>query len=143
AEHIRVSRGEATLEGRGRQSILAGTVEAIVAAAYLDAGLDATRDLVHRLIEPRLEVAPDEVQDLNVKGHLQEVIQASRGVTPRYRVAKRSGPVHAEHFVVEVVAGDEVLGRGEGVGKRQAEVNAAREALDTLDAEELEPETGE
>lgn len=142
AEHIRVSRGEATLDGRGRQSILAGTVEAIVAAAYVDAGLDATRDLVYRLIEPRMTAAPDEVQDLNVKGHLQEIIQASRGVTPRYRVTKRSGPIHAEHFVVEVMAGDDVLGRGEGVGKRQAEVNAARAALDAL-IDESSSETNE
>lgn len=132
ASDVRSSRGEATLAGRGRASILAGCVEAIVAALYLDAGLDDARRLVERLLEPRLERALREVVGVNVKGRLQEVIQAERGVTPRYRVVERSGPVHAERFAVEVVAGEQVLGRGEGVGKRQAEQIAARAALDAL-----------
>lgn len=132
APDVRVSRGEAALDGRGRSSILAGCVEAIVAAAYLDQGLDAARALVDRLISPRLEEAARAVEFANVKGRLQELIQARRGITPFYRVVERSGPVHAEQFVVEAVAGEEVLGRGDGVGKRQAEQGAARDALARL-----------
>ncbi|HEU5316564.1 MAG TPA: putative dsRNA-binding protein [Chloroflexota bacterium] len=61
---------------------------------------------------------------------MQELVQARDGVTPRYRVLDQTGPAHATRFVVEVVAGDTALGQGEGVGKREAEENAARAALD-------------
>ena len=132
APEVRVSRGEAALEGRGRHSILAGCVEAIVAAVYLDAGLPAATELVDRLIEPRLEAVLREDAPVNVKGRLQEIIQAERGVTPAYRVVSRSGPVHAERFTVEVLAGDTVLGTGEGIGKKQAEQRAAAAALEEL-----------
>ena len=133
ASHVRASRGEAALTGRGRASILAGCVEAVVAAAYLDAGLDNTRRLVDRLIQPRIDAAREREAPLNVKGRLQELIQAREGVTPRYRVVNQSGPTHAARFVVEVTAGPETLGRGEGIGKREAEQNAARDALTKLD----------
>ncbi|MGH2371128.1 MAG: ribonuclease III [Chloroflexota bacterium] len=131
ATHLRVSRGESTIDGRGRQSILADALEAIVAAVYQDAGLARARAVARRLLRPRLAAA-DAGAAANVKGRLQEAIQATRGVTPFYRVVDRSGPVHAEQFVVEVVAGDHVLGRGQGIGKRQAEQRAAQEALATL-----------
>ena len=133
APHLRVSRGEAALDGRGRSSILAGAVEAVVAAVYLDAGPRAARELVGRLVEPRLQAALNADEPLNVKGRLQEVVQAERGVTPKYEVIDRSGPVHAQRFVVKVVAGDDVLGEGSGVGKREAEQRAARIALEKLD----------
>jgi ribonuclease-3 len=134
AGSIRASRGEATLEGRGRQSILADALEAVVAAVYLDGGIAAVQDLVRRLIVPRIEGADAGRVLANAKGRLQERVQASEGLTPFYRVVERSGPVHAEHFVVEAVAGERVLGRGEGLGKRQAEQEAARQALAALDA---------
>src|SRR5205823_1609329 len=134
AGYIRASRGEATLEGRGRQSILADTLEAVVAAVYRDAGTAAAHDLVRRLIVPRIEGAAAQRVLANAKGRLQERVQALEGLTPFYRVVERSGPVHAEHFVVEAMAGERVLGRGAGLGKRQAEQEAARQALAALDA---------
>ena len=142
AEHVRASRGEATIGGRGRQSIVAGSLEAVVAAAYIDAGLDEARALVHRLIEPRIERAAREAPRLNVKGRLQELIQAQRSQTPEYRVVSSSGPVHAQCFKVEVVARDDVLGRGEGLGKRAAEQRAAAAALDALEALEVRHGSG-
>ncbi|MBI3970020.1 MAG: ribonuclease III [Chloroflexi bacterium] len=132
ARFVRVSRGEATIDGRGRQSILADALEAVVAAVYRDAGLEAARDLVRRLVRPRIPIAAAQSGTSNAKGRLQEIVQAIEGVTPVYRVRERSGPVHAEHFVVEVVAGDRVLARGEGQGKRFAEQQAARAALASL-----------
>jgi ribonuclease-3 len=135
ARFIRASRGEATLEGRGRQSILADALEAVVAAVYRDAGTAAVQDLVRRLIVPRIEGAAAQQVLANAKGRLQERVQATEGLTPFYRVVERSGPVHAEHFVVEALAGERVLGRGAGLGKRQAEQAAARHALAALDAQ--------
>ncbi|HEX2037864.1 MAG TPA: ribonuclease III [Chloroflexota bacterium] len=132
ATYVRVSRGESTIDGRGRQSILADAFEAVVAAIYKDAGLTKARAVVRRLLRPRL-TAIDADATINVKGKLQEAIQAAQGVTPFYRVVDQSGPVHATQFVVEVVAGDRILGRGRGIGKRQAEQRAAEEALAGLD----------
>jgi ribonuclease III len=130
AGYLRVSRGESTIDGRGRQSILADTLEAVVAAVYKDAGITRARAVVRKLLRPRLAAA--EGAAANAKGRLQEAIQAAEGVTPFYRVVERSGPVHATEFVVEVLAGDRVLGRGQGVGKRQAEQRAAEHALAAL-----------
>jgi ribonuclease III len=141
ASAMRASRGEATLEGRGRAGILAGCVEAVVAAVYLDRGLEAAREVVTRLLEPRLEDVLKDERPINVKGRLQEIVQAQRGVTPTYRVVARSGPMHAERFVVEVIADEDVLGQGEGVGKRQAEQEAARNALANVDP--MSPPTSE
>ena len=140
AAFLHVSRGEATIDGRGRQSILADALEAVIAAVYQDGSLQQARDLVRRLVGPPIETAAEEQGTANVKGRLQEIIQAAEGVTPHYRVVNRSGPVHAEQFVVEVVAGERVLGRGEGIGKRQAEQEAARLALDALDTSDGDEE---
>lgn len=131
ARYVRVSRGEATLEGRGRRSILADALEAVVAAVYLDAGWEAAQALARRLLRQRMDEAL-RLSEENVKGRLQELVQASQGVTPFYRVVERAGPEHAEQYVVEVVAGNQVLGRGRGLGKRQAERAAARRALAAL-----------
>jgi ribonuclease III len=130
AGYLRVSRGESTIDGRGRQSILADTLEAVVAAVYKDAGITRARAVVRKLLRPRLAGA--EGAAANAKGQLQEAIQAAEAVTPFYRVVERSGPVHATEFVVEVLAGDRVLGRGRGIGKRQAEQRAAEQALASL-----------
>jgi ribonuclease-3 len=132
AAFVRASRGEATIDGRGRQSILADALEALIAAVYRDGGLGAARALVARLLAPRLAESPDAAAAANAKGRLQELVQATAGVTPFYRVVERSGPVHAERFVVEVVAGERVLGRGSALGKRPAEQEAARAALASL-----------
>ena len=136
AGYVRVSRGEATIDGRGRQSILADTLEAVVAAVYVDAGLPAADALVRRLVAPYIPQAADQQATANVKGRLQELVQAREGLTPHYRVVERRGPVHAEQFVVEAVAGERILALGEGLGKRQAEQEAARAALAALDPSE-------
>jgi ribonuclease-3 len=129
---IRASGGEGSLAGRGRARILAGTVEAIVAAVHLDGGIRAARSLATRLLRPRLEAAAHDLHTANVKGRLQEQVQAESGETPRYVIVSRDGPVHAERFRVEVWATDRVLGAGEGTGKRAAEQAAARDALARL-----------
>lgn len=129
---IRASGGEGSLAGRGRARILAGTVEAIVAAVHLDGGIRGARAVAMRLLRPRLAAAATDLHTANVKGRLQEHVQAETGTTPRYVIVRRDGPVHAERFHVEVRAADRVLGEGEGTGKRAAEHAAARDALARL-----------
>ena len=129
---IRASGGEGSLAGRGRPRILAGTVEAIIAAVHLDRGIRTARAVTVRLLRPRLDAAANDLHTANVKGRLQEHVQAESGETPRYVIVSRDGPVHAERFRVEVRASDRVLGEGEGTGKRAAEHAAARDALARL-----------
>src|SRR5262249_19152321 len=94
-----------------------------------DAGMSAARSF----LEPRLS---SELASVRSKRHLkddksllQEVAQAQLGITPTYRLVEQSGPSHERTFVVEVLLGDLVAGRGEGASKRQAEQAAARAAL--------------
>jgi len=89
-------------------------------------------DVVETVIRPRLahmadDLTSDQIKD--AKSLLQELAQARLNATPRYRVVEESGPAHERVFVVEVLVGDLVIGRGEGKSKRGAEQDAARNAL--------------
>lgn len=131
--HLYLGRGEAATGGRERTALLASAFEAIIAAVILDQGQAAGRALVLRFLAPEAEriLATHTAKDY--KSRLQEVVQALRQLTPTYRLAGTSGPDHALTFVAEVLAGQEVLGRGEGFSKQQAEQEAARAALAALE----------
>lgn len=127
---------EALLLGRGAESsglrtstnVLADAVEALVAAAYLDSGLEAARSACARILEPQLEGIDAGTRD--PKSELQERVQAARGDTPRYEVTDSGGPAHDRWFEVAVRVGSRELGRGRGRSKRAAEFAAAQTALD-------------
>lgn len=145
--YVRASRGvlgshEATspptirtgaVSERGRPRILAGAIEALIAAVFVDQGIAEARSVAERLIAPRVATVLRDVHTANVKGRLQEFVQARNGETPRYFVVDRDGPVHAERFAVEVRVGQTTLGRGEGIGKRAAELVAARQAIASIE----------
>ncbi|GMV18683.1 MAG: ribonuclease III [Polyangiaceae bacterium] len=128
---------EALLLGRGAESsglrtstnVLADAVEALVAAAYLDSGLEAARSACAQILEPQLE-GIDAGSTRDPKSELQERVQAARGDTPRYDVTDSGGPAHDRWFEVAVRVGSRELGRGRGRSKRAAEFAAARAALD-------------
>lgn len=130
-EVLRLGRGELLSGGRDRDAVLADAFEAVVAAVYLDAGLDT----VKRVLEPLLDFeAGERLADPDPKSRLQEVLQGSRKLTPRYRLVGEEGAQHAREFEVEVYLepseGEaEVLGRGRGSSKRAAERAAADDAL--------------
>lgn len=127
---------EALLLGRGAESsglrtstnVLADAVEALVAAAYLDSGLEAARSACALILEPQLEGIDAGTRD--PKSELQERVQAARGDTPRYEVTDSGGPAHDRWFEVAVRVGSRELGRGRGRSKRAAEFAAAQAALD-------------
>jgi ribonuclease-3 len=127
--YLRLGRGEEVTGGRTRELLLARAMEALIGAIYLDAGMPVTR----RFLEPRLsgELASvrSKRQLKDDKSLLQEVAQAQLGITPTYRLVEQSGPSHERTFVVEVLLGERIAGRGEGASKRQAEQAAARIAL--------------
>jgi ribonuclease III len=117
---------------RGRSSVLAGLFEAIVAAVYLDRGLEAARSFILAAAAPELDAAVP-VDTLKApKSRLQERAFATTGRAPSYRIVSAEGPDHDRHFVVEVTIDGVMLGIGEGRSRREAETLAAEAALHEL-----------
>ena len=133
-EHVLLGAGELKSGGRSRDSILADTVEAVVAAVYLDGGLAACRKLVDAWT---LEFVsnPEARQTKDAKTRLQEKMQASGHGLPDYQVLAIEGEAHAQSFLVECrVEGLEGVHRGRGRSKRAAEQQAALETLRSLES---------
>jgi ribonuclease III len=122
-----MGHGEAETGGRERPATLCATFEAVVGALYVDQGLEAVRTLVMPLIEREMSGARSQGKD--PKSYLQELAQATYGLTPRYRTTKAEGPDHAKVFTVEVAIGDYVCGEGTGPNKQTAAQRAAEDAL--------------
>lgn len=129
-QHLRLGRGEESGGGRERTSILADAVEAVLAAMYLDGGIGTVRKTIHKFIlsgENRAENA-----NRDYKTALQEWVQRESGQVLAYRLTGESGPDHAKIFEVEVTLNGDVIGRGQGRSKKEAERNAARAGLEKL-----------
>jgi ribonuclease III len=131
---IRLGRGEEGTGGRDKPSILADTLEAVIGATYIDCGLDAASDLVHRLFDPVIERSSLLGAGLDWKTSLQE-LTADRGLgVPEY-VVKDSGPDHQKLFRAVVKVGSRELGTGEGRSKKAAEQLAAEAAYRLITTE--------
>lgn len=127
--HLMMGRGEEASGGRERSSSLADVYEALIGAIYLDADYVTVRRIV--LTEARedldgLEVDPP---DANPKGRLQEILQALIPVSPTYSILAADGPEHQKSFIATVLWSDQILGEGGGRSKKEAETEAARDAL--------------
>jgi len=134
-EHLRLGRGEEQSGGRERASNLTDAVEAIVGAVYLDGGLKAVERVFKKLWVPELEA--EIVDDMeNPKGQLQEFCQKRWKISPSYRVEKQSGPAHAREYICVASVKQKDYGTGRGMTKRTAEMEAAREALKVLRADD-------
>ena len=125
-DFLRLGRGEEKSGGRTRPAILADDFEALIAALYLDGGLELARGF----ILPYIRAAHDTARDY--KTRLQEVVQQNPEERVRYEVVEQSGPDHAKHFVVEVHLNSNCIGRGSGHSKKAAEQQAAKEALELM-----------
>lgn len=126
---IRLGRGEQLTGGADRESILAGTFEAVLGAIYLDQGLFPVKQVVVAQIEPLLGNLPDQ---RNPKLVLQEWCQQTHKTVPRYSLVGTTGPDHDRRFRMAVSVSDEPLGEGEGRSKRAAATAAAAEAVAVL-----------
>ena len=138
-----LGRGEETTGGRGKPSLLADAFESVLAAIYIDGGLRAARAFVRRQLKRELvrtvgTTGPGE----DAKTRLQELVQARWRVTPRYRIVATTGPAHAHEFTAEVMFGEAPAGRGVGSSRKDAEREAARDALLAIDAGTLEDTHG-
>ena len=131
-EYLRLGKGESAGGGRERPSIRADAVEAILAAVYLDGGLEEARKLIHRLILDREE---EKAVRRDYKTALQELVQREAGQVLAYRLTGESGPDHAKEFTVEVDLNGKVAGKGTGHSKKEAEQMAAKAAVERLNKE--------
>lgn len=140
--YLRLGRGEEKTGGRAKSALLVDALEALLAALYLDAGLDIAREFVlKRIVEPeleRLDSASNALAEMDHKSQLQELVQATGRSQPAYVLVHEEGPEHRKTFTVEVRiskrsnAGWEFVGRGEGPTKKKAEQLAAHEVLSQL-----------
>ena len=132
-DHMILGRGEEKTGGRQKQALLADTCEALIAAIYLDGGLEPSRQFIMRELGDEVEQAgqPDYF-GRDHKSRLQEALQGLGRPLPTYRVAGEVGPEHRKMFHVEVLVAGEVLAQGVGRTKKDAEQEAAKAALALL-----------
>jgi ribonuclease-3 len=129
---LRLGRGEEVSSGREKHSLLANALEALIGAVYLDGGLEATRVLIARVLAAEFSDLRDS-PELSVggdwKSRLQEWVHKHDGTSPQYRLVQESGPDHQKVFAMTVEIRGNVMGRGEGRTKKEAEQHAAEQAL--------------
>jgi len=126
--HIRLGRGEEKGGGRGRASILADAMEAVIAAMYLDGGFHTASEFVEKNLVKDMDQI--KVSNTDYKTALQELVQGKPGQILSYHVVDESGPDHMKSFSVEVYLNGESVGKGDGRSKKEAEQAAAKFALD-------------
>ncbi|HZI80574.1 MAG TPA: ribonuclease III [Vicinamibacterales bacterium] len=133
-DYLLLGRGEEKTGGRLKSALLADTYEALVAAIYLDGGLEPAAAFLQRELKDAIDGGSDRLFVQDYKSALQERVQALGRPLPDYRVSGETGPDHSKIFCVEVVVSGEVLGVATGRAKKEAEQDAARQALLRLDA---------
>ena len=130
--HLRLGHGEAASGGGDRDSNLAGALEALVGAVFLDRGYRGAASWVRRILRRELRRTTDSGVPQEPKTRLQERAHRQGLQTPEYRLVDMEGPEHQRSFVVEVLVGGNVMGRGAGGRKAEAERRAAEEALKAI-----------
>jgi ribonuclease-3 len=133
-EYLMLGRGEEASGGRDKSSILADTVEALIGAVYLESGMEAAGELVHRLVDPLLETSAELGAGLDWKTSLQELTAMEGLGVPEYAVTEE-GPDHAKIFHASALVRGTSKGEGTGRSKKEAEQEAAAAAFGLLTAE--------
>ena len=129
-EHLLLGHGEERFGGRSRNSILADAVESVIAACFLDGGLDAAKSFVQKFI--LVEVPLTKLHNADYKTQLQELVQQKKNQNISYSLVGESGPDHDKKFDVEVSLNGQVVGNGCGSSKKRAEQMAAKAAIERL-----------
>lgn len=130
--YLRLGKGEEASGGRQKRSILSDAVEALLGAAFLDSDYPAVRSVVLSLLSGRISSVINAEEGYDFKTELQERCQGILGVLPEYRIVKQEGEEHRKVFTAEVSIQGRVFGRGVGKSKKNAQMSAAKEALDRL-----------
>ena len=129
-KHLLLGHGEEQGGGRGRASILADAVESVIAACYLDGGMEAARQLISRFILSN--VPAGRLHNVDYKTNLQELVQQKKNQVLSYALVGETGPDHDKQFAVEVSLNGAVVGCGTGTSKKRAEQAAACAAIEKL-----------
>jgi ribonuclease-3 len=133
-DYLRLGRGEEKTGGRDKPAILADALEAVIAAIYLDGGLESARQVLRRvLFEFALEERGEHIADSDRKSALQEYLQGHGQSPAEYRLAGESGPDHQKKFEIEVWIGGACMASGQGSTKKEAEQRAAHTALERFE----------
>lgn len=128
-QQIYLSHGEERTGGRERASVVSDAFEAVIAAIYLDGGMDEAKKFILRFVAPYVEAKPS---FKDYKTTLQEVVQRNQGEELKYIVVSETGPDHDKHFEVEVHLNSNVIGKGSAGSKKKAEQAAAQQALELM-----------
>lgn len=131
-EHMLLGKGEEATGGRDRVSILADAFEAVIAAIYLDGGLDKAKEFILNYMEEIIANSRKGKIFRDYKTHLQEVLQSKGESNIWYKLMDEKGPDHNKRFVMQVGINEDVLGIGEGKSKKEAEQLAAKTALNNM-----------
>lgn len=129
-EHLLLGKGEERFGGRNRASILADAVESVIAASFLDGGMEAARGIIDRFV--LCDVPVSKLHNVDYKTALQELVQQKKNQVIAYRMVGESGPDHDKQFTSQVLLNDQVIGTGVGSSKKRAEQDAARAALESM-----------
>ena len=129
-QYLLLGHGEEQSGGRNRPSILADAVESVLAACFLDGGMDAARSFIEKFV--LCNVPQSRLRNVDYKTALQELVQQKKNQQISYRLVGESGPDHNKSFCVEVTLNGTVVGKGTGSSKKRAEQDAARIAMETL-----------
>ena len=129
-DYLLLGKGELATGGNERDSNLENAFEALIAAVYLDGGIDKARRFVLRFLDDSVETHHISFKDYKTK--LQEIVQESHEETLNYVITKESGPDHDKRYEVEVHLNSNLIGKGKGRSKKQAEQEAAKQALQLM-----------
>lgn len=128
-DYLRLSKGEAKDSGKGRNFILANTVESLIGAIYLDQGFEKADEFIIKYFGSKTQDVLDQKLWRDSKSLFQEKAQEQVGITPTYEVLEESGPDHKKHFVIGVYLEEEMVAKGDGYSKQEAQMKASENAL--------------
>lgn len=129
-DFLLLSRGEEKETGKARQYILANAIEAFIGALYLDQGYQVCKEFIEKNLSVELPGIIESGSFKDAKSLFQEEAQEESGITPSYKILEEKGPDHEKHFTVGVYLGEKLIARGEGSSKQEAELEAAKKALE-------------
>ena len=132
SDFLYLGKSEQVTGGKNRPAILADSVEAIIAAMYLDGGLDKAEKFIIENLKDEIEIATKHVGDKDYKTVLQEKLQEHGDVKIEYEITKEIGPDHNKSFEAQVSLNGKVLAKGKGKSKKEAHMQAAKKALENM-----------
>ncbi len=132
SDFLYLGKSEIITGGKERPAILADSVEAVIAAIYLDGGISSAQKFIIESLKEEIEIASKNVGQKDYKTVLQEKLQKNGEVSIVYKIVKETGPDHNKLFESEVICNNKILAQGTGKSKKAAEMQAAQKALENL-----------